>query len=225
MRPTFYRHFGKRCFDLFAATVGLLLISPLLAIVSLLVKCSGTGPVFFRQIRVGQNGRPFTMFKFRTMRIGRATMSQLTAAGDPRITPLGARLRRTKIDELPQLFNVLLGDMSLVGPRPEVPEFTAAYTTDQRRVLNVKPGMTGPDVNVYEEELLARHPNKERFYLTTLMPEKLAIDLAYSENISFKGDLYVLYQTFTKLLSRIYEPAKNVPHATRRRLNPNASEE
>jgi lipopolysaccharide/colanic/teichoic acid biosynthesis glycosyltransferase len=224
MNTTFYTRFGKRCFDLLVASLGILLISPLLVIVAVLVRCSGRGPVFFRQVRIGQFGRPFQIFKFRTMRAADATASQLTAAGDPRVTRLGAWLRRTKIDELPQLFNVVLGDMSLVGPRPEVPEFTAAYRPEQQRVFAARPGITGPSANVYEEELLASHLDKERFYVTTVMPAKLVVDLAYCENIAFKCDLYVLYQTFVKLLSRIYQPEKGLAHAPGHPLNLRARE-
>ena len=131
--------------------------------------------------------------------------SNLTATGDPRITQLGSWLRKTKLDELPQLLNVLLGDMSLVGPRPEVPEFTATYSEAQKAVLEVRPGITGPSANVYEEELLSRQSNKEKFYQETVLPAKLKIDLNYCENISFSHDLNVLLLTFAKIFKRIYE--------------------
>jgi nucleoside-diphosphate-sugar epimerase len=144
------------------------------------------------------------------------TGSQLTAAGDPRITPMGAWLRRTKLDELPQVFNVLLGHMSLVGPRPEVPKFVSHYTEKQRRVLDVRPGITGPSVIVHEEKLLAAQEDKENFYLTTVMPAKLEIDLDYCENISFKTDLHILYQTFVTLLTKIDELDKGSPHIVSR---------
>jgi lipopolysaccharide/colanic/teichoic acid biosynthesis glycosyltransferase len=188
------------------------LISPMLVLVGLAVKLSSRGPVFFRQIRIGQFGKPYLMFKFRSMKTEERPGSQLTALGDPRITPLGAWLRRTKIDELPQLFNVVLGHMSLVGPRPEVPDFVQHYTSKQRMVLSARPGITGPSANVYEEELLASHHDKETFYITTVMPAKLEIDLHYCENIAFRTDCYVLYRTFAKLLIRVYELYKRTPH-------------
>jgi len=213
MKTSFYPRAGKRCFDFVGASFGLLLISPFLVLVAVAVKLSSRGPIFFRQVRVGQFGRPFRILKFRSMRIGAEPGSQLTASGDPRITRFGAWLRRTKIDELPQLFNVVRGEMSLVGPRPEVPEFVSRYTLVERGVLETRPGITGPSANLYEEELLVGCENKEEFYLTTVMPKKLEVDLAYCQNITFRTDLYVLRQTFAKLLMRVYEPYKRVPHA------------
>lgn len=212
MGQSFYVAIGKRCFDLVAASSGLILISPLLLLASLAVKLSSQGPVYFRQNRVGQFGRPFRMYKFRSMRQGRETGSKLTASGDPRITAVGSWLRRTKIDELPQLFNVLLGDMSLVGPRPEVPEFVAYYSEAQRAVLRVRPGITGPSVNIHEEELLARQTDKEKFYVTAVLPSKLAIDLSYASNVAFPSDMRVLLQTMARLLRRVYEVFINAPH-------------
>jgi lipopolysaccharide/colanic/teichoic acid biosynthesis glycosyltransferase len=211
MKNTFYVRVGKRCFDTAGAAFGLLLILPILLLTGLAVKLSSRGPIFFRQLRVGQFGRIFVMFKFRSMRTGGTPGSNLTASGDPRITPLGRWLRRTKIDELPQLFNVLLGQMSLVGPRPEVSEFVNQYTETQREVLNVRPGITGPSANVYEEELLASRRHKEEFYLMTVLPAKLAIDFRYCETIAFSSDLRILFQTFAKLLTRV-NPSNKIVH-------------
>jgi lipopolysaccharide/colanic/teichoic acid biosynthesis glycosyltransferase len=211
--PSFYVRFGKRAFDLTAAAAGIVLLSPLLAAVGLAVRLTNGGPMLFRQIRVGQFGKPFELLKFRSMRVGSEKGSQLTAVGDPRITPLGIWLRRTKMDELPQLWNVVRGDMSIVGPRPEVPRFVAQYSDRQRSVLNARPGITGPEINVSEEELLARQVDKEQFYLNTLLPAKLETDLAYVNEICFYTDLDVLLQTFKKLLSRVHEPYK-VPGQT-----------
>jgi len=146
------------------------------------------------------------------MRAGAEKGSQLTAKGDPRITPLGALLRRTKMDELPQLWNVIRGDMSLVGPRPEVPQFVARYTERQREVLGVRPGITGPEINIYEEELLASQSDKERFYLDRILPAKLENDLAYVSDVQFSSDVNVLWQTFKKLLMRVYQPYKPPAH-------------
>lgn len=218
VKTSFYTRYGKRCFDLFAAGLGLLIISPLLTVIAVAVKLSSPGPILFRQIRVGRFGRPFEMLKFRSMSVAESSGSKLTASGDPRITPLGAWLRVTKIDELPQLFNVLFGHMSLVGPRPEVPEFTAHYTAEQCRVLDVRPGMTGLDTNIYEEELLAGRDDKEKFYVDHLLPRKLDIDLRYCRTMCLFGDLYIVGLTFVKLSRRIYDPYKKISHATQTAL-------
>lgn len=129
----------------------------------------------------------------------------LTSAGDPRITPLGRWLRKTKVDELPQLLNVLWGDMSLVGPRPEVPQYTAHYNERQKQVLRVKPGITGPAATTYidEEQLLAGQPDKETFYLRTILPTKLEYDIAYCERVCFREDLRLIWETFAKVCQRI----------------------
>jgi lipopolysaccharide/colanic/teichoic acid biosynthesis glycosyltransferase len=192
---TFYQRAGKRWLDLALASVGLVLLSPLLIAVSAAVRWTSPGPAFFRQRRTGQFGALFLIFKFRSMR-GNSTAkgALLTAAGDPRITPLGYWLRKSKVDELPQLMNVVAGHMSLVGPRPEVPEYTAKYTEQQLRILLAKPGVTGPATNAHvnEEELLASQPDKEAFYLTTVLPAKLETDLAYCENIRFAEDVKLI---------------------------------
>ncbi len=223
MKQSFYLRFGKRFFDLAVAATGLILILPLLLAAGLAVKLSSRGTVFFRQNRVGQFGRPFQMFKFRSMRVGGEAGSRLTAYGDPRITPLGAWLRWTKIDELPQLINVVLGDMSLVGPRPEVPEFVNHYTQEQRKVLEVRPGVTGPSANVHEEKLLSSCEDKEEFYVTEVLPGKLDIDLCYCGNITFRTDLATLLQTFAKLSTRLnkkYESIPQQPSRARLELRP-----
>ena len=164
----------------------------------LLIKLSSPGPIFFRQIRTGLEGEPFRLFKFRSMICGpSAPESLLTASGDPRITKVGNWLRRGKIDELPQLINVVLGQMSLVGPRPEVPLYTDRYTREQRRILDVAPGITGLASIAFssEELLLAGQKDKERFYVTTLMPLKINIELQYFRHISLWSDLRILLQT------------------------------
>jgi lipopolysaccharide/colanic/teichoic acid biosynthesis glycosyltransferase len=222
--PSFYLRFGKRAFDLTAAGVGVLLLLPFLAAVGLAVRLTSRGPMLFRQIRVGQFGKPFELLKFRSMRVGSEKGSQLTAVGDPRTTPLGRWLRRAKVDELPQLWNVIRGDMSLVGPRPEVPLFVAQYSDPQRTVLNARPGITGPKINVFEEELLARQADKQQFYLNTLLPAKLETDLAYVSDIRFSSDLDVLFQTFKKLLFRVHEPYKGRGQTTTTSLEARSSE-
>ena len=188
---------GKRMFDIAGATLGLVLAGPLLLILAVAIKIESRGPVFFRGRRVGLHGHRFRIFKFRSM-VADAEQSGpgITAAGDSRVTRLGRLLRRFKLDELPQLLNVLKGEMSLVGPRPEDPRYVAHYTAEQRRVLSVRPGITGAaSVRYRHEEVLLRGPDWETVYLTVIMPDKLKIDLAYIEHWSFGSDLKVLVQT------------------------------
>lgn len=211
MRETLYCSVGKRCFDTGLAFFALILLLPLFLITAIAIKLSSRGPVFFRQMRVGRYGRPFNILKFRTMRpSGEARGSLLTAAGDPRVTTVGQWLRKTKIDELPQLMNVIYGDMSLVGPRPEVPEYAASYTERQRQILSAKPGITGPAANTYidEEQLLANQPDKEAFYLNTVLPAKLEYDIAYCERVQFRTDLFIIWQTTAKVCSKFIKLAK-----------------
>jgi len=203
MTHSFYTKFGKRLFDVAAAAIGLLILSPLLALVAIAVHLTSSRPAIFRQQRTGQFAKPFFILKFRSMRLAAAGRGALlTAAGDPRVTPLGRILRKTKIDELPQLWNVLRGDMSLVGPRPEVPVYTAQYNARQKQVLDVKPGITSPQINFDEEALMASRPDKEAFYLSDMLPAKLESDLAYCRNIRFSSDLKILFGTVTQLFLR-----------------------
>jgi len=188
----FYILFGKRIFDTIGAVVALVIVGPILFLCAVAVRLESRGPVFYRQWRVGQNGRPFQVFKLRTMIHGADKQGlKITASDDPRITRVGRFLRKTKMDELPQLFNVLRNEMSLVGPRPEVPEYTLKYSLAERKVLNVKPGITGPAslAHINEERLLASRTDKEHFYVSTIMRRKLQIDLAYCRKISFFEDL------------------------------------
>jgi lipopolysaccharide/colanic/teichoic acid biosynthesis glycosyltransferase len=188
----------KRIIDLLAAGGGLLVLCPLLAVLALAVKGTSPGPVFFRQERVGRGGRGFRILKFRTMVADAERRGlHITAGGDPRVTPVGRLLRHYKMDELPQLWNVLVGDMSLVGPRPEVAKYVALYSSEQRRVLEVRPGITDPASLAYrhEEALLARAADPERFYVETVMPAKLRINLDYINHRTFVRDLIVLLRT------------------------------
>ena len=188
---------GKRMFDIAGATLGLALAGPLLLILAVAIKIESRGPVFFRGVRVGLHGHRFRIFKFRSM-VADAEQSGpgITAAGDSRVTRHGRLLRRFKLDELPQLLNVLKGEMSLVGPRPEDPRYVAHYTPEQRRVLSVRPGITGAaSVRYRHEEALLNHPDWEAVYLTVIMPDKLKIDLAYIDHWSFWSDLKLLVQT------------------------------
>ncbi len=196
---------AKRTFDLLAAGVGLLLLSPLFVVVALAIKLDSQGPVFFRQARVGRGGRTFRIVKFRTMRErAEEAGGQLTVAGDPRVTRVGALLRKSKVDELPQLFNVVVGDMSLVGPRPEVPRYVAHYDARQRRVLDVRPGITDPASIAYRDEndLLDAATDPEAVYLDEIMPAKLEMNLAYLQRRSLAGDIAIIFRTFGRILRR-----------------------
>jgi len=192
---------AKRMFDLLVAGVALLLLSPLLLLLGLLVRLDSPGPVLFRQQRVGRHGVPFRIHKFRTMVHGAAGLS-LTVGADPRITRVGAFLRRTRLDELPQLIDVLQGRMSLVGPRPELPRYVAQYPADLReRVLAVRPGITDPSSLAFidEAELLARAADPEREYVQVILPAKLKCAADYAERASLASDLGVLWATLRRL--------------------------
>jgi lipopolysaccharide/colanic/teichoic acid biosynthesis glycosyltransferase len=198
MTPTFYTHFGKRFLDVVLSFAGLVVLSPFLLVVAAAAKLSSRGPALFRQIRAGRFEKPFHILKFRTMRQS-ASGPLVTAANDSRITPLGRLLRKTKIDELPQLFNVLVGDMSLVGPRPEVPFYTAKYSEVQREVFSARPGITRPDIAMDEEALMAGQTDPDAFYISTILPAKLELDLAYCRNVRFGQDLRILFVTLWRL--------------------------
>jgi lipopolysaccharide/colanic/teichoic acid biosynthesis glycosyltransferase len=215
LKRTFYSTVGKRLLDIVLSGVSLILLAPIFLAVSIAVRLTSSGPAFFRQARVGQFGKPFQIFKFRTM-TGKPTAAAgalLTAARDPRITPLGRWLRNTKIDELPQLINVFLGDMSLVGPRPEVPVYVAHFDERQRMILGARPGISGISANVREEELMASVVDKEAFYISTLLPAKLEFDIAYCQNICLGGDLKVLFGTLNTVASRFLELHAPEPRA------------
>ena len=189
----------KRLFDIFASGVGLVVLSPLFLIVAVWIKLDSTGPVFYRQVRVGKGNQDFKIFKFRTMRIGSDRGSLITVGGrDPRFTTSGYFLRKTKIDELPQLINVLIGDMSLVGPRPEVRHYVDYWTPEQMRVLDVRPGITDPASIKFrnENELMGQAENPEEYYIHVIMQEKIKLYLEYVANASFLYDLKLILQTF-----------------------------
>jgi lipopolysaccharide/colanic/teichoic acid biosynthesis glycosyltransferase len=194
---------AKRALDLLISTVALLLLSPLLLLLALWVKLDSQGPVFYRGKRVGKGGRPFLMYKFRTMVEGAERKGPaVTYRDDPRVTRAGRFLRRTKLDELPQLLNVVKGEMSLVGPRPEDPSYVALYTQEQRQVLSVKPGITGPTQLEYRDEAsMLQGDSVDEEYVTRLMPEKLKLDLEYVRTRSLLLDLMILWRTATTLLS------------------------
>ena len=188
----------KRLFDIFASGVGLIVLSPLFLIVAVWIKLDSAGPVFYRQVRVGKGNQDFKIFKFRTMRIGSDRGSLITVGGrDPRITTSGYFLRKTKIDELPQLINVLIGDMSLVGPRPEVRHYVNYWTPEQMRVLDVRPGITDPASIRYcnENELLEKADDPESFYINVIMQDKISLYLDYVDNNGFWRDLQLIFST------------------------------
>jgi lipopolysaccharide/colanic/teichoic acid biosynthesis glycosyltransferase len=192
----------KRCFDIAAASLLLVVLLPLLLLIALAVAATSGRPVIYRANRVGRGSKSFVILKFRTMRPGAAGPA-ITGREDPRITPVGAILRRTKLDELPQLVNVLRGDMSLVGPRPEDPRFVAMYTPEQREVLTIRPGITSPAAIRYRDEetlLKAGDPNFEELYATTIMPAKLALDLDYVRRRNFWWDVAILLQSLAVVL-------------------------
>ena len=192
----------RRLLDAVAAAAGLLLLSPLFALLALAVKLSSPGPVFHRGERVGLGGRRFRLYKFRSMRADEAGPA-ITRAGDPRITAVGRILRKTKLDELPQLINVLTGDMSLVGPRPEAPQYVELYDAEQQRILSARPGITSPASLLYrsEEEHLAGD-DWERAYTERIMPEKLRIDLDYLGRRTLRSDLAVIARTLAAVFRR-----------------------
>ena len=193
---------AKRALDLVISFLGLLVLSPLLLFLAIWIKVDSPGPILYRGKRVGQNGRPFLMHKFRTMVLGAESKGPaVTYRDDPRITKAGRFLRRTKLDELPQLLNVLKGEMSLVGPRPEDPSYVELYTPEQRRVLNVKPGITGPTQLEYRDEASMLHGDSvDEEYVMRIMPEKLKLDLEYVRTRSLLLDLKILWRTATTLL-------------------------
>lgn len=189
---------AKRLFDVTSTAAGLLLISPLLVVVAALIRLDSSGPAIFRQTRVGLGFRPFTIYKFRTMTSAAGQRGgRLTSAGDPRITRVGRWLRATKIDELPQLFNVLRGDMSLVGPRPEVPEYVDLYRDRFALVLRVRPGITDPASLRYRNEsaLLAAAPDPELEYRERILPDKLRLSAEYAEQSTLRTDIVLILQT------------------------------
>jgi lipopolysaccharide/colanic/teichoic acid biosynthesis glycosyltransferase len=199
---------AKRFFDLVVAGIGLVVISPLLAAVALLIRLKDGPPVIYKATRVGQHGRIFRLYKFRTMvPAGAAVLapgSSVTVYDDPRITSIGRMLRRLKLDELPQFFNVLRGDMSLVGPRPEDPEYVALYTPEQRKVLEVKPGITSVAALEYVDEgELLKGDDWETVYREQIVPAKVALEIEYAKRRTFWTDMGLLVRTAWTLVHRV----------------------
>jgi lipopolysaccharide/colanic/teichoic acid biosynthesis glycosyltransferase len=200
MPGSLYARGGKRAFDFAAALAGLALLAPFLAVVAVAIAVLDPGPVFFRQTRVGLGFRRFRLFKFRTMRAGGGG-PEITTGGDSRVTPVGRLLRRTKLDELPQLLNVLAGDMSLVGPRPEVPKYVELFRADYEAVLSTRPGITDYAAIEYrdEESVLAAFPDPEKGYVEKVLPAKIALYRRYLERMSLGADLEILIKTLLKI--------------------------
>ena len=199
----FYLAVGKRLIDIVISSFGLILFAPILLIVGGLIKLSSPGPALFRQQRVGKNERLFWILKFRTMVEGaERTGGGITPRNDPRVTPLGVFLRKWKLDELPQLWNVLKGEMSVVGPRPELPSYVAEYTSEQKAVLLVKPGITDPGSLRYRDEgrLLQQNRDPQRLYREKILPDKLALNLQYLKDISFARDLHLIVSTIKSVI-------------------------
>lgn len=194
----------KRLFDIVASGCGLLVLSPVFLVVAIWIKLDSRGPVFYRQVRVGYKNKDFRIFKFRSMRIGSDKGSLVTIGGrDPRITRSGYFIRKYKLDELPQLINVFVGDMSLVGPRPEVRHYVDYWTPEQMHVLDVCPGITDPASIKFrnENEMMGQAENPEDYYIHVIMQEKIKLYLEYVENASFLYDLKLIFKTFKVIIS------------------------
>lgn len=194
----------KRLFDIIASAFGLLVLSPIFIIMALWIKLDSEGPVFYRQVRVGKNNKDFRIFKFRSMRVGSDKGSLVTIGGrDPRITNSGYFIRKYKFDEFPQLINVFMGDMSLVGPRPEVRHYVNYWTDEQMQVLNVCPGITDPASIKFrnENELMEKAEDPEDYYINVIMQEKIRLYLEYVENASFWYDIKLIFQTFKVIVT------------------------
>ena len=188
-----------------ASGLGLLVLSPLFLVLAVWIKCDSKGPVFYRQVRVGRNNRDFRLYKFRSMRVGSDKKGLITIGGhDPRVTRSGYYIRRYKLDELPQLINVFAGNMSLVGPRPEVRKYVDLYTPEQMHVLDVRPGITDLASIRYrnENEFLERADDPDRYYVDVIMQDKLRINLEYVADHSFLKDIKLIGMTFRAIVSK-----------------------
>jgi lipopolysaccharide/colanic/teichoic acid biosynthesis glycosyltransferase len=193
----------KRIFDIASSLFVLVLASPFFIIISILIKLDSSGALIFTQTRVGKNGKDFSLLKFRTMKTTQETSSLITIGNDDRITKVGYFLRKYKLDELPQLINILKGEMSVVGPRPEVRKYVDMYSSSQLEVLNVKPGLTDPASIKYsnESDLLGEAENPENYYIHELMPAKIELSLNYIKTQTFLSDIKIILKTFSKIIS------------------------
>jgi len=200
----FYLRYGKRYFDLSVSIVSLVILLPVFLLVAVAIKLEDGGPVFFFQERVGRNFSTFKVVKFRTMTTDPQVAGPLvTSENDKRITKVGKILRKLKIDELPQIFNVLRGEMSIVGPRPEVPKYVKLFEKEYRKLLTVRPGMTGYASVVFrnEEQILSRYTEPETAYVTGILPKKIKLELIYVSRVSFIFDIKIFLWTFLKVIA------------------------
>ena len=192
----------KRIFDTTLSLFGLIILLPFMLIIAILIKFDSKGTVFFKQIRITKGGKEFKIFKYRTMKVGSDKYSQITVGKDERITKIGSFLRKYKLDEIPQLINVLIGDMSLVGPRPEVPKYVALYTDEQKEILKVRAGITDYASIEFSDEndLLASEKNPEEAYIEKIMPKKIELNKKYLSEISVLTDIKIILLTIKKIL-------------------------
>ncbi len=197
-----YLLFGKRLFDVIIAFLALLVLSLPISVIALAIWITSGRPIFFLQARVGKNGKIFSIKKFRTMVVRSVEDSAITVAGDSRVTPIGVYLRRWKLDELPQFWNVLVGEMSLIGPRPDVPGYVDKLQGDDSRLLSLRPGITGPATLIYnkEEEIMARIDDPIEYNKKVIFPDKVRINLEYLETYSFSKDLHYIWDTVKMIL-------------------------
>lgn len=194
----------KRAFDIIASGLGLIILSPLFIILAIWIKVDSKGPVFYRQTRVGKDNKDFRLYKFRSMRPDSDKLGLITIGGhDPRVTRSGYYIRKYKLDEFPQLINVFLGEMSLVGPRPEVRKYVDMYTQEQKHVLDVRPGITSLASIRYrnENDILAAADDPDKCYIEKVMPDKLAIDLEYVAKASVLTDISLIFSTIREILT------------------------
>ena len=197
-------HLLKRLFDIVCSFIGIVILLPVFIVISLFVMLDSRGGIFYRQVRVGKNNKDFFLLKFRTMQTGADKKGLLTVGSkDSRVTRVGYYLRKYKLDELPQLFNVLFGSMSLVGPRPEVRKYVDLYNKEQQQVLSVKPGITDYASIEYanENEILAKAENPEQTYINEIMPHKLLLNLKYIHEQGFVTDVKIIFKTIGKIVS------------------------
>jgi lipopolysaccharide/colanic/teichoic acid biosynthesis glycosyltransferase len=203
MNKTFYVKYGKRIFDLVVSLVGLIILWPVFLLSAVLIKIFDKGPIFYKQDRVGQNFKHFKLIKFRTMKVDCSNSGPLiTKSNDQRITRVGKFLRKFKLDEMPQIFNVLKGEMSVVGPRPEVEKFVNLFKDDYEEILKVKPGMASETIIFFrdEEEILSQFENVEEGYIKEVLPRKISIDKDYISNINFLRDCKIFIFTFLRVI-------------------------
>ena len=195
----------KRCFDFVFAVIALALLSPVMLAAVVVVKSGGKGPVFYRGVRAGLNGRPFRIFKFRTMVDGAEKMGgPTTCTSDPRVTPSGWFMRRTKMDELPQLFNVIAGDMSIVGPRPEVMEYASRYQGDEKLILTMRPGITDyASIAFADLDDRVGSEDADAYFRQNILPEKNSLRVRYVREWSLAGDMRILFATVWRVFKRV----------------------